>query len=350
MHASPERLIGLVAGIFTALKLPADAARVVAEALVDADLEGIPSHGLMLLPMYAERIRAGSVSVCTEAVVASDRGSAIVLDAQNMLGQLSSRQAVQLLIGRAPVHGLAAVAVRNGFHFGTAGKWAADLAAHGLLGIVMSNTRPLMPAPGGAERVVGNNPLAIAIPAAGREPVVFDMASSASAMGKIRLAAGAGQPIPEGWATDAKGQSTTDAAEAIKGMLLPAAGPKGFGLAFMIDLLCGGLSSGAIADAVHPLYGDPALTYGCAHFFLAIDVEYFCPRTVFEDAAGAFAGRVEASARAPGVERVFAPGGPAIRTRLANATACPLAADTVKQLTALASSLGVSTDNIFQNA
>ena len=349
MHASPERLSAFIAAMFVALKLPAEAARIVADALVDADLEGIPSHGVMLVPMYADRIRAGSVSLKTEAIVASDRGSALVLDAQNTLGQLSSHQAVQLLLDRTPRHGLAAVAVRNAFHFGTAGKWAADLATQGLIGIVMSNTRPLMPAPGGAERVVGNNPMAIAMPAAGRPPVVFDMATSASAMGKIRLAASAGQTIPEGWATDAKGQPTTDAAAAIKGMLLPAAGPKGFGLAFMIDLFCGGLSSGAIADAVRPLYGDPAHTYGCAHFFLAIDVAHFAAPGTFAGEVSGFSDKVTKSARAPGVAKLYSPGGPALETRQKNARACPLAADTIKQLSALAASLGVPTDNTFQN-
>ena len=350
MQANPEQLAAFIAAIFVALKLPADAARIVADTLVDADLEGIPSHGVMLVPMYAERIRAGSVSLATEAVVASDRGSALVLDAQNALGQLSSRQAVQLLCERAPKHGLAAVAVRNAFHFGTAGKWATELALQGLIGVVMSNTRPLMPAPGGAERVVGNNPIAIAMPAAGRAPVVFDMATSASAMGKIRLAAGAGQAIPEGWATDVTGNATTDAAEAIKGMLLPAAGPKGFGLAFMIDLFCGGLSSGAIADAVQPLYGAPALTYGCAHFFLAVDVAHFCARDTFEAAVGAFSAKVEASARAPGVDRIFSPGGPALQTRQSHAKACPLAPDTTKQLIALAAGLGLPATDIFKNS
>ena len=199
-----------------------------------------------------------------------------MLDAENALGQITSQQAVDILRQRVPEHGIAAVAVRNGFHFGTAGRWALMLAGHGSIGVAMSNTRPLMPAPGGAERVVGNNPIAIAMPSESGPPVLLDMATSASAMGKIRLAQAAGEHMPQGWATDASGRPTTDPAEAIKGMLLPAAGPKGFGLAFMIDLFCGGLSSGAIAGEVKPLYANAAEPYGCAHFFLGIDVQRFC--------------------------------------------------------------------------
>lgn len=343
-HVPPAALTKLVANIFRALGLEASAARIVAKSLVTADLEGIPSHGVMLVPMYAERIRAGSVSVQTTARIVSDRETAIVLDAENMLGQLSSHQAVALLDERAHRYGMAMVVVRNGFHFGTAGQWAQTLAERGCIGIAMSNTRPLMPAPGGAEKVVGNNPLAIALPTASGAPIVLDMAMSATAMGKIRMADAAGQPIPEGWATDASGAPTTDPAAAIKGMLLPAAGPKGFGLAFVIDLLCGGLASGAIGETVRPLYGDATQPYACAHGFIAIEVARFRDLVDFESVVARFAERVRLSKRAPGVEALFTPGEPAWRTRQANADACALAAETRQALVRLASSLGIAAD------
>lgn len=349
-HASPAALRALVADIFAAVGLAKQDAALVAEALVEADLEGTASHGVMLLPMYIERMRAGSVSLHSEAAIVNDGGSTVVLDARNALGQLTSAQAVRIAAERAAAHGIAAVAVRNAFHFGTAGRWAQQLAERGCIGVVMCNTRPLMPAPGGAERVVGNNPLAIAMPTAGEPPVVLDMALSASAMGKIRLADSAGQPIPEGWAADTQGRPTTDAAEAIKGMLLAAAGPKGFGLAFMIDLFCGGLSSGAIGDAVRPLYGSAAEPYGCAHFFLALDVNRFRPAGEFGDAVAGLAQRVRTSARAPGVEQLYSPGEPARVAREANADRCPVAADTAQKLSQLAASLGVRCDDVFHSS
>lgn len=341
------RLAALTARIFEALGLPAAAARLVADDLVAADHEGIASHGVMLVPMYADRIRAGSVSLKTEGRVVVDRGSAVVIDAENALGQLTARQAVELLGARVSQHGLAAVAVRNAFHFGTAGRWALALAARGAIGVVMCNTRPLMPAPGGAERVVGNNPVAIAMPTADGPPLVLDMATSATAMGKIRLAEAAGRPIPDGWASDAAGRPTNDPAAAIKGMLLPAAGPKGFGLAFMIDLLCGGLSSGAIGDGVRPLYGDPAQPYASAHFFLAVDVGWFREPADFAAQAASFATRVRTSKRAPDVNRLYSPGEPAWQTAQANGEVCPLAPETVKALTKLAAGLGVPTSGVF---
>jgi LDH2 family malate/lactate/ureidoglycolate dehydrogenase len=336
-----QRLISAVGDILTVVGIAAADARLVAADLVAADLEGIPSHGVMLLPMYVERIEEGSVSRASAGAVVSDRGAAIVIDAGNALGQLTSRQALKLAVERARQIGLAAVAVRNGFHFGTAGRYARMMAEQNCVGVVLSNTRPLMPAPGGAEALVGNNPIAIALPSAGEFAAEADMALSATAMGKIRLAAAAGAPIPEDWAVDSEGRPTTDPAAAIKGMLLPAAGPKGFGLAFVIDLLCGGLSDGAVGAEVRPLYGDPAEPYRCAHFFLAIDAGHFPPAERFGERVRDQAARVSASKRGPGVERVYAPGELVWATRRASEGVCRLDAATVRSLRETAARVGV---------
>ena len=336
-----QRLTSTVADIFTAVGIATADAQVVAADLVAADLEGIASHGVMLVPMYIERINKGSVSRRSAGEVVSDRGSAIVIDAGNALGQLTARQAVKLAVARAREIGLAAVGVRNGFHFGTAGRYARMMAEHNCVGIVLSNTRPLMPPPGGAEAMVGNNPIAVALPSAGEFPVEADMALSATAMGKIRLAAAAGQRIPEDWAVDSQGRPTTDPTAAINGMLLPAAGPKGFGLAFVIDLLCGGLSDGAVGAEVRPLYGDPAEPYRCSHFFLAIDAGHFPAGERFAQRVRDQAIRVSGSKRGPGAERVHAPGELVWATRQASGGVCRLDAPTVKSLVDTAARVGL---------
>lgn len=334
-------LTTFVAGVLVKAGVPAAGAHTVAEALVAADLEGVASHGVMLLPMYVDRLAAGSVAKTVVAEVVHDAGSAVVLDAGHALGQVTSQQAIDLLRERTPRHGLASVAVRNAFHFGAAGYWARRLAAAGCVGIAMCNTRPLMPAPGGAERLVGNNPLAIALPAADGEPLVLDMALSASAMGKIRLAESAGRAIPEGWAVDAEGRPTTDPAAAIKGMLLPAAGPKGFGLALMIDLLSGGLSGGAVGSEVQPLYGDPAVPYDCAHLFIGIDPARFGVAEAFAERVRAIAAEVRESRPAAGFERVYAPGDLERERRIASGATCAVAGDVVEKLVACGRAFGV---------
>jgi LDH2 family malate/lactate/ureidoglycolate dehydrogenase len=343
-----ERLLtAAVARIFATLGLAARDAEVVAQDLVAADLEGIPSHGVMLVPMYVDRILAGSVSRRSAGEVVSDRGGTVVIDAGHALGQLTAWQAVRLAVERARGTGLGAVAVRNAFHFGTAGRYARMMAEQNCVGIVMCNTRPLMPATGGAEALVGNNPLAIALPNAGDHPVEVDMALSATAMGKVRLAEAAGQKIPADWAIDAEGRPTTDPTAAIKGMLLPAAGPKGFGLAFVIDLLCGGLSAGAVGAEVRPLYGDPAQPYRCSHFFLAIDIGHF-PAPDFAARVRDRAQRVSGSKRAPGVERIFAPGELAAATRRASGGMCRLGAPTMQSLLDAARRAGVDLTDVLE--
>jgi LDH2 family malate/lactate/ureidoglycolate dehydrogenase len=335
------QLVALVARLFVAAGIPEQSARTVAEALVDADLEGVSSHGVMLVDMYLDRIRGGSVSAETAASVVSDRGAAVVLDARHALGQLTAGQAIGIAVERARQYGAGIVAVRHGFHFGTARRYALQAAKADCIGIVMCNTRPLMPAPGGAERVVGNNPVAIAVPSDGPIPIVLDMATSEAAMGKIRMAEKDGQAIPPSWAVKADGSATTNPTEAIAGMLLPASGPKGFGLAFLIDLLCGLLSGGAGGSGVQPLYGDASVPYDSSHLFIAIDVAHFADPAVVRATAAAAAERIRSGKRAPGVAQLFAPGEPEWRRQASAAGQVTLTPAVVDMLTRMARDLRV---------
>lgn len=346
LQVSAETLARAIADIFAAAGVPREGAERVAEDLVAADVEGVASHGAMLVPMYVQRIQAGSVSTGLQGEVVSDRQTAIVIDACNVLGQLTARQAVDLAATRATEIGMAAVAVRNAFHFGTAGRYARMLAQRGCVGIVMCNTRPLMPPPGGAEAVTGNNPLAVAVPSSGAFMPEVDMALSAAAMGKIRNAAAAGQSIPLGWASDKDGADTTDPQAAIAGMLLPAAGPKGFGLAFMIDLLCGGLSGGGIGGEVRPLFGQLDQPYASSNLFLAISVEHFGDGQGFKQRAQAAAEKISATKRAPGVDRIYAPGEMAHAARGKAGGTCSLVRPTVDALLETARKLGVEINDL----
>ena len=303
-----SELAAFTARLFAAVGVPENDAETVADALVQADLEGHPSHGVMLVEMYIDRLRNGSVSPTARPAIVSETHGAVVLDAKHVLGHLSGDYAMSLCVERARRFGIGVTAVRHGFHFGTARRFAVSAAKADCVGVAMCNTRPLMPAPGGAERLVGNNPIAIAIPSEGAIPIVVDMAMSEAAMGKIRAAEKAGRSIPPNWAVSSNGSPTTDPAEAIKGMLLPAAGPKGFALAFIIDLMCGLLSGGAIGDAVQPLYGDMSVPYDSSHLFIAIDIGHFGDPVMIRTQAARAAERIRRSKSAPGVDRVFVPG------------------------------------------
>lgn len=341
-----ETLKRFAADLLAAAGVPTGNGALVAEALVDADIEGLPSHGLLHLPMYLDRIAAKSVDPVAEGEIVVDLGSRLTIDAGNGLGQVTAERACAVVAERAAAHGVAVVAVRNAFHFGAAGRFARKIALGGQIGIVMANTRPMLPAPGGVEAVVGNNPLAIAVPTGG-EPITLDFAMSAGAMGKIRLAAGKSEPIPEGWAQTAEGQPTRDALEALKGTLLPAAGAKGFGLAVMIDLLTGGLSGGGLGEAVQPLYGDLTRVYDSANLFIAIEVEGLRPLAEFEADASGFADRIRASRTAPGAGPVRVPGDRAVQARKRFDGSCRLGGETLGALRDRASRLDVAIPDIL---
>lgn len=348
ISVAANELNALVERLFVAAGIPPDSAKTVAEALVDADLDSQSSHGVALVDMYIDRIRRGSVSTTAQATTVSDSGAALVLDARHALGHVTGDQGMRLAVERAQKYGAGITAVRHGFHFGTARRFALQAARANCVGIAMCNTRPLMPAPGGAERLVGNNPIAIAVPSNGPIPIVLDMATSEAAMGKIRMAEKAGEPIPNNWAVKSDGSPTTNAAEAISGMLLPAAGPKGFALSFLIDLMCGLLSGGATGAAVKPLYGNAGVPYDCSHLFIAIDVGHFGDPTLFCKLATDAAERVRSSTPALGVEHIYAPGEPEWRSHQAAGGKINLVPAVAEMLARLAKELDVSSSPLEQ--
>lgn len=249
-------------------------AGILAEALTEAELQGAATHGLLQAPIYLKRVLAGTISR-SGAVRAVHRSQAVtVLDGGLVLGHAAAAEVMADLVDRTRHFGVAVSAVHTATHFGVAGRHARQAAAAGLVGVVLCNTRPMLPAPGGRTAVIGNNPIAIAVPCAGREPVVLDMALSATSMGSVRLAAATGQSLPAGVALDAAGEPTLDPVKAISGLLLPAAGAKGFGLALMIDFLCA-LSGGKAGQEVRSAYVDLETPADCSWLFLALDPAHF---------------------------------------------------------------------------
>lgn len=301
-----KQLVTRATSLLLAMGVSEDSASLTADGLVEADARGLPSHGLMLLPMYLDRIKKGSINPTATNELVTDLGALAVFDSHHGLGHSSAQYAMESAIEKAKNHGIAAVVCRNAFHFGGAYRYSKMAASAGMVGVAAANTRPLMPAPGGSKAVVGNNPIGFAVPTSGETPVVFDMALSEVAMGKIRLADAEGKTIPNTWATDSSGIATTDPAEAIKGMLLPAGGTKGFGLALVIDMLTGVLSGGGFGSRVNGLYANLEIPYNSANFFLAIDASRL--DSGFQDRALALANEVlnspmsepGSSARLPG--------------------------------------------------
>lgn len=293
--------------LIVATGVPIGTAELVASALVSADLERKTSHGLLQLPIYLRRLQAGTIDPTAELEVLQNGDAFAVCDAHSMLGHAGATQAMALAIKKARDAGVAIVSVRRATHFGVAGLYVRQAAEQGFIGFAMTNTRPMIAAPGGAEAIVGNNPLAVGIPTQSA-PVVFDMAMSASSMGAIRMAAASGVPIEPGLAVDDQGMPTIDPVTAISGMLAPAGGAKGYGLALVVDLLCGLLSGGAMGEEVTSNYAPVDTPAECSSLFIAIDTSVFGDLTAITARAEAYVKTVESSRRAAVAGSAHVPG------------------------------------------
>lgn len=287
--------------------VPRNQAETIAEIVVEADLRGVESHGLLRLPAYVHRVRAGLMTAVTELKTVRERGATVLLDAQSGFGQVAGVVAMSQAIDRARQHGVGVVAVRNANHFGIAAHYAMMALSHRMIGIVTANAAPSMAAWGGAAPVLGTNPICIAIPTGGGVDIVLDMASSVVARGKIRLAASKGQRIPLGWALDAEGGPTEDPQAALKGTVLPIGGPKGYGLALIVDVLSGvmtGADFGTRLTSVHDLKQHSSVGFVTQ----ALDVTAFGDWDEFKHSVAILVSEVLSSPRAPGVSRVYLPG------------------------------------------
>ncbi len=234
--------------------LSPDRAHTTAHAIIMAEAWGLASHGLLRLPGYVERTRAGGYPCDAEMTVVTDTGPLLSLDGGGGLGHWQLAYAAEESVKRAAEFGISAVGVGNSGHCGALGVYALDIAERGMLGLVFSCGPAVLPPWGGDRRVLSTSPLAAGIPLPG-QPAVVDLALSTVARGKIAAYAKSGQPLPDGWALDADGQPTNDANVALTGLLAPLGGAKGFALAFMVEALTAGLF-GSLVSAEVPDFFD----------------------------------------------------------------------------------------------
>ncbi|CAN5327894.1 Ldh family oxidoreductase [soil metagenome] len=330
-----------LADLFERAGLPHAASLVMGRALVDADVAGLPSHGLSQAEMYIRRLLLGSISTEVAPLVAESREATAVLDARGMFGHLAGDYAMQLAIDRSKQFGAGVVAVRNSFHFGATARYTQQASDSDCIGIAMCNTKPMMPAPDGLEKLVGNNPLSIAMPSAEGPDFVLDMAMSEAALGKIRVYEREGKAIPPTWAVDRDGNPTIDARAAIDGMLLPSGGAKGFGLSMAINLMSSLLSQGPGGDAVAPLYGDLSKPFLCSLLFVAIDIGHFRPADEFRADVSTELDRVRNSQARGGLVRT--PGERSWSRRKAGGDTVQIPNALADSLNGLAHEIGVGT-------
>src|ERR1700744_687411 len=244
-------LAAFIARAFAAAGLPPDDAQTLAGLMVEADLRGRHPPGVIRLPLYVRRIRAGGINAKPDIRVVSDRPSAALVDGDNGMGHLVMRRAAHLAIDKAKTTGIGWVGARMSNHAGPAALYVTMPLRHDMIGLyfaVGSNNH--LPPWGGNESLLGTNPMAVAVPAGDEPPIVLDMAPTVAAFGKVRLKAQRGEAMPVGWMIDRQGQPLTDPKRADEGHLLPIGDYKGYGLSLIIGLLAGALNRAALGSDV----------------------------------------------------------------------------------------------------
>ena len=294
--------------ILATLGCPPEEASLVAWSLVQADARGLHSHGLLRLPLYAESVEAGGIAVGAEMAWLHEAGATAVLDAAGGFGQVAIRQATDRAAQLAREHGCGVVTVRNSTHFGAGALWAERLARLGQVCLLASTTGPCVAPFGGREPILGTNPITIAVPVEGADPLMLDMATSEAAYGKVVGARDAGEPIPESWAVDAGGRPTTDPAAALQGALRPFGGHKGSGLAIMVEALAGAVAGARFSYEITDIWTDRSSSMGTGHVVFALDVSSLDAGADALERTGELRDRIVGSAAAEDVERVSVPG------------------------------------------
>ena len=301
--------------VLEALGYPRESAEVTAWVLAEADVRGVPSHGVARLDFYEKNIKGGFAVPSAKPAVVRETPVAVVIDGNNGPGSAVSEFAMRLCVEKASKIGAGFAAVRNSNHFGMAGLWAEKAAARDQIGMAFTNTRVCGVPTHGRQRILGTNPICVAMPSAGRFPFMLDMATTTVAHGKVEVYERRDKDMPPGWCVDDKGREMTDTKAFQKlfwskspdgGHLFlggegeDLGGHKGYGLGLLVDLLSAGLSMGRWS--LHTFEGKGS---GICHFFAAIALSNFGePAEIKRHIEGILA-EVRASNKAEGQERIW---------------------------------------------
>jgi LDH2 family malate/lactate/ureidoglycolate dehydrogenase len=313
--------------------------------MLEADYSGADAHGIFRLPQYIRRIKAGGINPNPKITVTKTAPATAMVDGDNGMGHLVMAQVVKTAVETAKETGVAWVGARRSNHAGAAGVYAAEAAADDVAVIysVVANANH-MPMWGGAENLLGTNPIAIGIPT-GEEPlVVLDIATTVVSYGTVKAHKLQGKPMPEGWMINAKdGSPLTDSARSAEGLLLPIGGYKGAGLALVLGLLAGTLNGAAFGRDVVDFNNNDTDECNTGHFLIALDISRFMPIDVFKREVDHQLRELRESKRLPGVDAIYFPGELRAQRRSdRQRNGVPLADEVLIQLDNLADELGVA--------
>lgn len=314
VRVSADDLKRVVTEALQAYDVPSGDADIAAEVLVSADLRGVESHGVArLIPYYLSGLELGHIKSRPQSRIVSDLGAAFTLDADNGLGHPACHKTMQECISRAAEFGISVGGVRNSNHFGIAGYYAMMALDAGMIGICLTNSRPLVMPTRTRKAILGTNPISVAVPAGRHRPFVLDMATSVVPIGKIQVHARNDRSIPPTWGTDCAGYPTEDPEDIIDGGgLFPLGGPeetsgyKGYGLAAMVDIFSGVLTGASFLAGV--LSGSDPEPAGVGHFVAALRIDAMIDSNEFSQRMDRFIEELKTAPLAEGYENVLVAG------------------------------------------
>jgi ureidoglycolate dehydrogenase (NAD+) len=284
-------------------------AELTAEVLVTTDSWGVFTHGSRQLRGLLKNVRTGRLDPNASIEVVDEGPAWAMVDAHYVMPPATSCRAMELAIKKAKACGLGYVGVKHSSHFGAAGYYAVMAAQQGLIGLSMCNLDPVMVVPGSKGKVIGNNPMAYAVPAGKNKPVFLDIALSTVAGTKIYAAQTEGKPIPDNWMVDDEGIPTNDPTGfPIRGAQVPMAGHKGYGLAVLVEVLTAVLTGAAITRQVKSWVLDVPEPTNEGHAFLAIDIPAMMPLESFGERMDGLIQEVHEAPKARGSDRIYLPG------------------------------------------
>jgi len=322
---------------------PGDAA-VVGALMAEADLQGSDGHGVIRLPQYVKRIRAGGVNLRPDIRTVREKPGMALVHGDNGMGHLVMTYAAEIAIEKARTSGVAWVGAQWSNHAGPASLYARMPLTHDMIGLyfAVGNANHLPPW-GGIEMLLSTNPIAAAIPAGEEPPIVLDMATTVAAYGKVKAKAAKGESMPEGWMIDRHGRPLTDPKRADEGFLLPIGGYKGYGLALVVGLIAGTLNGAAMGKDLIDFNRDAAGATNTGQAIVAIDPAAFGEIDAFKREVDRLIRDLRSSERMPGVERIFLPGEQSHeKRRVQAAQGIAIAPQLLKTLNDLASELGIA--------
>ncbi|HOI40248.1 MAG TPA: L-sulfolactate dehydrogenase [Methanobacterium sp.] len=305
MKITAEQELSLIMEMLTHMDVPNEDASIVAEVTLDADLKGFSSHGLGRFPQYVKGLKVGTIKPKSEITVEKESGATALLNGNHSFGHVVTYRAMEMAMKKAKDTGIGLVGVHNSNHFGVAGYYTDMAIMEDLIGIVIANTEPAVAPIGGKEPILGTNPLAIGMPSQSHY-VSVDMATSASARGKLLEAKRRGEMIPENVALDAHGRPTIDPLEALKGSILPFGAHKGYALAFMIEIMAGPLVNASYGKSVTGT-ANPEVMCTKGDLIAAIDPSKFVDMEDFKNQVDDFINEIKAT------PNVFIPGDMEVR-------------------------------------